>query len=98
MELYKTKEELEDRYLYKKFAIFAIMEKNKLFELDKYGRAVKEITDVEEYIEETDKIYSKVADVLNIVSVYNKENKVGTELSFYTTDEDLIEQIYKAIS
>lgn len=95
MELYKTKEELEDRYLYKKFAI---MEKNKLFELDKYGRAVKEITDVEEYIEETDKIYSKVADVLNIVSVYNKENKVGTELNFYTTDGDLIEQIYKAIS
>ena len=95
MELYKTKEELEDRYLYKKFAI---MEKNKLFELDKYGRAVKEITDGAEYIEETDKIYSKVADVLNIVSVYNKENKVGTELSFYATDGDLIEQIYKAIS
>lgn len=95
MELYKAKKELEDRYLYKKFAI---MEKNKLFELDKYGRVVKEITDSEEYIEETDKIYSKVADVLNIISVYNKENKIETELSFYATDGDLIEQIYKAIS
>lgn len=91
----RIKEELEHRYSYKKF----VKTKNKLFELDRYGKKTKDITDIQEYIEETDRTYSKVADVLNILSVYSKENKLlKKKVDSWITDKNLVEQIYEVIS
>lgn len=52
--LEKIKIKLEERYPYKKFS----KTKNKLFELDKYGRKIKDIVYLREYIELTSFLYS----------------------------------------